>query len=111
MKTKLFLTLFVAFATVCGFAQEDIDYNKRLHCHIEGEVVDSTFTRIQLIIGDGDPRVMPVDTILVKDGHFSHDLYIDEPEFYQSRTAPRSTTLATMIRHTTTMIMGRIFNV
>ena len=80
---KLFLTLFIAFATVCGFAQECIDYNKKLHCHIEGEVVDSTFTRILLIIGDGDPRVVPVDTILVKDGHFSHDLYIDEPEFYQ----------------------------
>ena len=80
---KLFLTLIIAFATVCGFAQECIDYNKKLHCHIEGEVVDSTFTRILLIIGDGDPRVVPVDTIWVKDGHFSHDLYIDEPEFYQ----------------------------
>ena len=80
---KLFLTIIIAFATACGFAQECIDYNKKLHCHIEGEVVDSTFTRILLIIGDGDPRVVPVDTILVKDGHFSHDLYIDEPEFYQ----------------------------
>ena len=80
---KLFLTLIVAIATVCGFAQESIDYNKKLHCHIEGEVKESSFTRILLIIGDGDPRVVPVDTILVKDGHFSHDLYIDEPEFYQ----------------------------
>ena len=80
---KLFLTLIIAFATAFGFAQECIDYNKKLHCHIEGEVVDSTFTRILLIIGDGDPRVVPVDTIWVKDGHFSHDLYIDEPEFYQ----------------------------
>ena len=80
---KLFLTLIVAFATICGFAQESISNNKGLHCHIEGEVVDSTFTRILLIIGDGDPRVVPVDTIWVKDGHFSHDLYIDEPEFYQ----------------------------
>ena len=80
---KLFLTLIVAFATACGFAQESIDYNKKLHCHIEGEVKESSFTRILLIIGDGDPRVVPVDTILVKDGHFSHDIYIDEPEFYQ----------------------------
>ena len=80
---KLFLTLIIAFATAFGFAQECIDYNKKLHCHIEGEVMDSTFTRILLIIGDGDPRVVPVDTIWVKDGHFSHDLYIDEPEFYQ----------------------------
>ena len=80
---KRLLTLLFAFATVCGFAQESINNNKKLHCHIEGEVVDSTFTRILLIIGDGDPRVVPVDTILVKDGHFSHDLYIDEPEFYQ----------------------------
>ena len=80
---KLFLTLIVAFATICGFAQESISNNKGLHCHIEGEVMDSTFTRILLIIGDGDPRVVPVDTIWVKDGHFSHDLYIDEPEFYQ----------------------------
>ena len=82
MKKRLFTILF-AFATLCGFAQECIDYNKKLHCHIKGEVKESTFTRILLIIGDGDPRVVPVDTILVKDGHFSHDLYIDEPEFYQ----------------------------
>ncbi|MBP3409077.1 MAG: AhpC/TSA family protein [Bacteroidaceae bacterium] len=80
---KLFLTLIVAFVTVCGFAQESIDYNKKLHCHIEGEVKESTFTRILLMIGNGDPRVVPVDTIWVKDGHFSYDLYIDEPEFYQ----------------------------
>lgn len=80
---KLISTIIIAFATLCGFAQESISNNKKLHCHIEGEVVDSTFTRILLIIGDGDPRVVPVDTILVKDGHFSHDLYIDEPEFYQ----------------------------
>ncbi len=82
MKKRLFTILF-ALTTICGFAQESIDYNKKLHCHIEGEVKESTFTRILLIIGDGDPRVVPVDTILVKDGHFSHDLYIDEPEFYQ----------------------------
>ena len=80
---KLFLTLVVAFVTVCGFAQDSISNNKKLHCHIEGEVKENTFTRILLIIGDGDPRVVPVDTIWVKDRHFSHDLYIDEPEFYQ----------------------------
>ena len=82
MKRFIF-TLIIALATICGFAQECLDYNKKLHCHIEGEVKESSFTRILLIIGDGDPRVVPVDTILVKDGHFSHDLYIDEPEFYQ----------------------------
>ena len=81
--TKLLFAITMAFATVCGFAQECIDYNKKLHCHIEGEVKESTFTRILLIIGDGDPRVVPVDTIWVKDGRFSYDLYIDEPEFYQ----------------------------
>ena len=80
---KLVLTLIVAFATVCGFAQDSISNNKKLHCHIEGEVMDSTFTRILLIIGDGDPRVVPVDTIWVKDGRFSYDLYTDAPEFYQ----------------------------
>lgn len=80
---KLFLTLIVAFATISGFAQDSINNNKKLHCHIEGEVKESTFTRILLIIGDGDPRVVPVDTILVKDGHFSHDLYVEKPEFYQ----------------------------
>lgn len=80
---KILLTLLFAFATACSFAQECIDYNKKLHCHIEGEVKESTFTRILLIIGDGDPRVVPVDTILVKDGHFSHDLYAEKPEFYQ----------------------------
>ena len=80
---KLISTIIIAFATLCGFAQDSISNNKKLHCHIEGEVKESSFTRILLIIGDGDPRVVPVDTILVKDGHFSHDLYIDEPEFYQ----------------------------
>ncbi|MBR5593755.1 MAG: DUF4369 domain-containing protein, partial [Bacteroidaceae bacterium] len=83
MKPRLFLTLIAALATISGFAQECIDYNKKLHCHIEGEVKESSFTRILLIIGDGDPRVVPVDTILVKDGHFSYDLYTDAPEFYQ----------------------------
>ena len=82
MKRFIF-TLIIALATISGFAQECIDYNKKLHCHIEGEVKESTFTRILLIIGNGDPRVVPVDTIWVKDGRFSYDLYIDEPEFYQ----------------------------
>ncbi len=80
---KILLTLLFAFATVCGFAQESIDYNKKLHCHIEGEVKESTFTRILLMIGNGDPRVVPADTIWVKDGRFSYDLYTDTPEFYQ----------------------------
>ena len=80
---KLILTIIFAFATLCGFAQDSISNNKKLHCHIEGEVMDSTFTRILLIIGDGDPRVVPVDTIWVKDGRFSYDLYTDAPEFYQ----------------------------
>ncbi len=80
---KTFLTLIVAFATLCGFAQDSISNNKKLHCHIKGEVKESTFTRILLMIGNGDPRVVPVDTIWVKDGRFSYDLYIDEPEFYQ----------------------------
>ena len=80
---KILPTLLFAFATACGFAQESIDYNKKLHCHIEGEVKESTFTRILLIIGDGDPRVVPVDTIWVKDGRFSYDLYVEKPEFYQ----------------------------
>lgn len=80
---KILLTLLFAFATLCGFAQECIDYNKKLHCHIEGEVKESTFTRILLMIGNGDPRVVPVDTIWVKDGRFSYDLYTDAPEFYQ----------------------------
>ena len=80
---KIFLTLIVAFATISGFAQESINNNKKIHCHIEGEVKESTFTRILLIIGDGDPRVVPADTIMVKDGHFSHDLFVEKPEFYQ----------------------------
>ncbi len=80
---KILPTLLFAFATISGFAQECIDYNKKLHCHIEGEVKESTFTRILLIIGNGDARVVPVDTIWVKDGRFSYDLYTDAPEFYQ----------------------------
>ena len=71
--------LFCSCSTISTVENE----KRLLHCHIEGEVKESSFTRILLIIGDGDPRVVPVDTILVKDGHFSHDLYIDAPEFYQ----------------------------
>ena len=78
---KRLSTLLFALISLCGFAQESI--SNKLHCHIEGEVKESTFTRILLIIGNGDPRVVPVDTIWVKDGHFSYDLYIDEPQFYQ----------------------------
>ena len=80
---KILLTLLFAFAAACSFAQECIDYNKKLHCHIEGEVKESTFTRVLLIIGNGDPRVVPVDTIWLKDGRFSYDLYVEKPEFYQ----------------------------
>ena len=80
---KRLSTLLFALISLCGFAQECIDYNKKLHCHIEGEVKESTFTRILLMIGNGDPRVVPVDTIWVKDGCFSYDLYTDAPEFYQ----------------------------
>ena len=71
--------LFCSCSTISTVENE----KRLLHCHIEGEVKESSFTRILLIIGDGDPRVVPVDTIWVKDGLFSHDLYIDEPEFYQ----------------------------
>lgn len=56
--------------------------NHKLHCRIEGEVQDSTITRILLVEDDGDPRVVPVDTIWVNNGHFAHDLYIDAPAMY-----------------------------
>ena len=29
---KLFLTIIIAIATVCGFAQDSISNNKKLHC-------------------------------------------------------------------------------
>lgn len=57
--------------------------NDKIHCHIEGEVKEPSFTRILLLPEDSDPRVTPVDTILVKDGRFAHDLYVDEPTMYE----------------------------
>lgn len=79
---NLFLTLILAFATVCAGAQV-IDSNNKIHCRIEGEVKEPSFIRILLLPEDADPRVTPVDTILVKDGRFAHDLYVDEPAMYE----------------------------
>ena len=70
---KLFLTLIVAFATVCGFAQE----NRKIHCHIEGTVSDSTYTEMLLAPACSDWRVVDCDTIPVSDGKFIFDLYVD----------------------------------
>ena len=84
---KILLAIIVLFFCACSTIRtletEPVSEKRELHCHIEGEVKDSTFTRILLTIGGGDPRIVPVDTIWVKDGRFSHDLYTDAPEFYQ----------------------------
>ena len=84
---KILLAIIVLFFCACSTIRtletEPVSEKRQLHCHIEGEVKESSFTRILLIIGDGDPRIVPVDTIWVKDGRFSHDLYTDAPEFYQ----------------------------
>lgn len=76
----IIITLHIIFAAE---AQQTTTINdKKIHCHIEGEVKDNTITGILLVINDGDMRVLPADTIRVHEGRFSHDFYTNTIEMY-----------------------------
>ena len=73
MKTKLFLAL--AVAMLLGACT---DKSGKLHCHIEGTVADPTYTMMLLAPSGSDFRVAKSNKILVINGKFSFDLYVDE---------------------------------
>ena len=73
MKTKLFLAL--AVAVLLGACT---DKSGKLHCHIEGTVADPTYTMMLLAPSGSDFRVAKSNKILVINGKFSFDLYVDE---------------------------------
>ncbi len=76
--TKLFL--FLAVAVLLGACAEK---TRKIHCHIEGTVPDSTYTMMLLAPSGSDFRVVDADNILVTDGKFAFDLYVDEVMPYQ----------------------------
>ena len=70
---KLFLSL--AVAVLLGACAEK---TRKIHCHIEGTVPDSTYTMMLLAPSGSDFRVVDADSIPVIDGKFAFDLYVDE---------------------------------
>lgn len=73
MKTKLLFTLSVAM--LLGACTNK---SNKLHCHIEGTVADPTYTIMLLAPSGSDFRVAKSNKIMVIDGKFSFDLYVDE---------------------------------
>ena len=76
--TRLFLALTVA--VLLGACAEK---TRKIHCHIEGTVPDSTYTMMLLAPSGSDFRVVDADSIPVIDGKFAFDLYVDEVMPYQ----------------------------
>ena len=76
--TKLFL--FLAVAVLLGACAEK---TRKIHCHIEGTVPDSTYTMMLLAPSGSDFRVVDADSIPVIGGKFVFDLYVDEVMPYQ----------------------------
>ena len=70
---KLFLSL--AVVVLLGACAEK---TRKIHCHIEGTVPDSTYTMMLLAPSGSDFRVVDADSIPVIDGKFAFDLYVDE---------------------------------
>lgn len=72
-----------------GFKINDIclenkPINKKIHCHIEGKVVNNpAYSRLMLMPEGTDPRVREWISIPVRDGKFSYDLYTDKEEPYE----------------------------
>ena len=71
--TKPFL--FLAVVVLLGACAEK---TRKIHCHIEGTVPDSTYTMMLLAPSGSDFRVVDADSIPVIDGKFAFDLYVDE---------------------------------
>lgn len=63
----------VGMITSCNTSGE-----KKMCCHIEGTVADSTYTYMLLTPQGSDVRTVKADTIPVVNGKFSFDLYVNE---------------------------------
>lgn len=67
-----------------GISLEKSERKKKIHCYIEGKVVDNpAYTRLMLMPEGTDPRVQEWISIPVRDGKFSYDLYSDREEPYE----------------------------
>lgn len=69
---------------VNGISLENSEQKKKIHCHIEGKVIDNpAYSRLMLMPEGADPRVKDWISIPVRDGKFSYDLYVDREEPYE----------------------------
>lgn len=69
---------------VNGIALEKKVQKKKVHCRIEGKVVDNpAYSRLMLMPSGTDPRAQEWISIPVRDGKFSYDLYTDGEEPYE----------------------------
>lgn len=67
-----------------GIALEKKEPKKKVHCRIEGRVVDNpAYSRLMLMPDGTDTRVQEWISIPVRDGKFSYDLYTDREEPYE----------------------------
>lgn len=69
---------------VNGITLEKKQSKKKIHCRIEGKVVDNpAYSRLMLMVENTDPRVEDWISIPVRDGKFSYDLYTDTIDPYE----------------------------
>ena len=74
--TQLLISCALAVAMLLGACANQ--EKGKMHCRIEGTVADSTYTMMMLAPSGSDFRVVKSEKILVIDGKFSFDLYVDE---------------------------------
>lgn len=67
-----------------GISLEKSEQKKKIHCHIEGKVINNpAYSRLMLMPEGTDPRVKDWISIPVRDGKFSYDLCVDREEPYE----------------------------
>ena len=75
-KSTLMATLMMTVASMTTSCNTDGE--RKMCCHIEGTVADSTYTYMLLTPQGSDVRTTKADTIPVMNGKFSFDLYVNE---------------------------------
>lgn len=67
-----------------GISLEKKEVKDKIHCRIEGKVVDNpAYSRLMLMPDGADTRVQEWISIPVRDGKFAYDLYTDKEEPYE----------------------------